>query len=173
MFVIVDERQLVTNGYACRFQQEGVASTGFGGEQFIDWVDSAIEGDLRAVEAFLIGECAEREDGRWASSHSVEQFVEFGSRHCFSRFGDTLIASAKGEFDEISDLRADQNRRFLTRRGERNRQASPFDSRQQLERNPHQKLVRGVAIASKIGVLGHECYRVLWPTRSYICNEIS
>jgi len=25
-------------------------------------VDSAIEGDLRAVEAFLIGECAEREE---------------------------------------------------------------------------------------------------------------
>ena len=62
MFVIVDERELVTNGYACRFHQEGVASAGFGGEQFIDWVDSAIEGDLRAVEAFLIGECAEREE---------------------------------------------------------------------------------------------------------------
>ncbi len=62
MFIIVDERELVTNGYACRFHQEGVASAGFGGEQFIDWVDSAIEGDLRAVEAFLIGECAEREE---------------------------------------------------------------------------------------------------------------
>ena len=49
MFIIVDERELVTNGYACRFHQEGVASAGFGGEQFIDWVDSAIEGDLRAV----------------------------------------------------------------------------------------------------------------------------
>jgi hypothetical protein len=59
-------------------------------------------------------------DGRWTSSHSVEQLVEFRSRHCFSRFGDTLIASAKGEFDEISNLRSDQNRRFLTRRGERN-----------------------------------------------------
>ena len=62
MFIIVDERELVTNGYACRFHQEGVASAGFGGEQFIDWVDSAIEGDLRAVEAFLMGECAEREE---------------------------------------------------------------------------------------------------------------
>ena len=62
MFIIVDERKLVTNGYACRFHQEGVASASFGGEQFIDWVDSAIEGDLRAVEAFLIGECAEREE---------------------------------------------------------------------------------------------------------------
>ena len=38
MFVIVDERKLVTNGYARRFDQEGVASAGFGGEQFIDWV---------------------------------------------------------------------------------------------------------------------------------------
>ncbi|MGA8172889.1 MAG: response regulator transcription factor [Methylocystis sp.] len=62
MFVIVDERELVTNGYACRFDQEGIASAAFCGGQFVDWVDSAIEGDVRAVEAFLIGECPEREE---------------------------------------------------------------------------------------------------------------
>jgi hypothetical protein len=55
-----------------------------------------------------------------SSSYGIEQLVEFRSRHCFSRFGDTLIASAKGEFDEISNFRFYQNRRFLTRRGERN-----------------------------------------------------
>jgi hypothetical protein len=59
-------------------------------------------------------------DGRRTPSYGIEQFVEFRSRHCFSRFGDTLIASAKGEFDEISNFRFYQNRRFLTRRGERN-----------------------------------------------------
>ncbi len=62
MFIIVDERELVTTGYACRFGQEGIASAGFCGGQFADWVDTAIEGDVQAVEAFLIGECPEREE---------------------------------------------------------------------------------------------------------------
>jgi two-component system, OmpR family, flagellar system response regulator FtcR len=62
MFVIVDERELVTNGYACRFGEEGIASTGFRARQFRDWVDTAVEGDVEAIEAFLIGECPEREE---------------------------------------------------------------------------------------------------------------
>jgi len=61
MFIIVDERELVTSAYASRFGQEGVVSTGFGVEQFVDWVDSAREKDLQAIEAFLIGECPDRE----------------------------------------------------------------------------------------------------------------
>ncbi len=62
MFIIVDERELVTNAYACRFSQEGVVSTGFVSEQFIDWVGGALDKDLAAVEAFLIGECPSREE---------------------------------------------------------------------------------------------------------------
>jgi DNA-binding response OmpR family regulator len=62
MFIIVDERDLVTNGYACRFGQEGIASTGFRPGQFRDWVATAVEGDVQAIEAFLIGECPEREE---------------------------------------------------------------------------------------------------------------
>jgi hypothetical protein len=53
-------------------------------------------------------------DGGWTPSYGIEQLVEFRAGHSFSRFGDTLIASAKGEFDEISNFRPDQNRRFLT-----------------------------------------------------------
>lgn len=62
MFIIVDERDLVTNGYACRFDEEGVASTGFRPGAFRDWVDSAVDGDVQAIEAFLIGECPERKE---------------------------------------------------------------------------------------------------------------
>ncbi len=62
MFIIVDERDLVTNGYSCRFDEEGVASAGFRPGPFRDWVDSAVEGDVQAIEAFLIGECPEREE---------------------------------------------------------------------------------------------------------------
>ncbi len=62
MFIIVDERDLVTNGYASRFTQEGIASAGFRPPQFRDWVASAVEDDVQAIEAFLIGECLDRED---------------------------------------------------------------------------------------------------------------
>lgn len=62
MFIIVDERELVTSGYTRHFGKEGISSAGFCSGQFIDWVDSAIESDVAAIEAFLIGECPEREE---------------------------------------------------------------------------------------------------------------
>ncbi len=62
MFIIVDERELVTGGYACRFGREGIASAGFCGGQFAEWVGNAMEGDVQAVEAFLLGECPNREE---------------------------------------------------------------------------------------------------------------
>ncbi len=62
MLIIVDEREIVTSAYTSRFGQEGVFSTGFGFEQFLEWVDSAREKDLQAVEAFLIGDCPDREE---------------------------------------------------------------------------------------------------------------
>ena len=61
MYVIVDERQLVTSGYASCFDREGVSSTGFGPTEFRDWVETVPDPDLTAVEAFLIGECDRRE----------------------------------------------------------------------------------------------------------------
>jgi DNA-binding response OmpR family regulator len=60
VFVIVDERDVVTKGYSSWFQREGVSSTGFGPGEFREWVETAPESDLSAVEAFLIGDCAER-----------------------------------------------------------------------------------------------------------------
>lgn len=62
MFIIVDERDLVTNGYASRFTQEGIASAGFRSQPFRDWMSTAIETDIQAIEAFLVGECRDREE---------------------------------------------------------------------------------------------------------------
>ncbi|TKT77497.1 response regulator transcription factor [Aquamicrobium sp. LC103] len=59
MIVIVDERELVKDGYHSLFEREGVASAGFGSNEFQEWVSSAPETDLKAVRAFLIGECAQ------------------------------------------------------------------------------------------------------------------
>jgi two-component system, OmpR family, flagellar system response regulator FtcR len=61
MFVIVDEREIVTNGYTSRFKKEGVSSTGFCPADFKEWVGSVAEPDLNAIEAFLLGDCAARE----------------------------------------------------------------------------------------------------------------
>lgn len=59
MIVIVDERELVTDGYCSMFDREGVASAGFASREFDDWVSSAAEEDLKSVRAFLIGDCAD------------------------------------------------------------------------------------------------------------------
>lgn len=58
MIVIVDERELVKEGYNSLFGREGVASAGFGSSEFGEWVESVADDDLKAVDAFLIGECS-------------------------------------------------------------------------------------------------------------------
>ncbi|MCG6122016.1 MAG: response regulator transcription factor [Microvirga sp.] len=61
MYVIVDERELVTTGYRTGFDREGVAAMGFAPMDFSDWISAADDPDLSAVEAILLGDCAERE----------------------------------------------------------------------------------------------------------------
>lgn len=61
MLVIIDEREIVTSGYACRFGSEGVSSAGFFPEDFREWVTTVADTDLIAVEAFLLGDCRDRQ----------------------------------------------------------------------------------------------------------------
>jgi two-component system, OmpR family, flagellar system response regulator FtcR len=56
MIVLVDERKLVTQGYKSLFGREGVPSAAFDPVEFSEWVSSAADGDIDAVEAFLIGQ---------------------------------------------------------------------------------------------------------------------
>lgn len=60
MFIIVDERELVTSGYASSFVREGVSTTGLGPQEFRDWIGAVGDRDLLAVEAFLLGDCRDR-----------------------------------------------------------------------------------------------------------------
>ena len=57
MIVIVDERELVQEGFHSLFDREGVASASFKSNAFGEWVDSAPDEDLKSVRAFLIGNC--------------------------------------------------------------------------------------------------------------------
>lgn len=61
MLVIVDEREMVTVGYACRFGNEGVSAARFRTDEFREWVATVSDADLYAVEAFLLGDCQDRE----------------------------------------------------------------------------------------------------------------
>lgn len=56
MIVVVDERELVKDGYTSLFGREGVPSTGFDPKEFGEWVNTAATADIEAVEAFLIGQ---------------------------------------------------------------------------------------------------------------------
>jgi DNA-binding response OmpR family regulator len=56
MIVVVDEREIVKDGYTSLFGREGVPSTGFDPEEFSGWVNTAAEADIAAIEAFLIGQ---------------------------------------------------------------------------------------------------------------------
>lgn len=56
MIVVVDERELVKNGYTSLFGREGIPSTGFDPIEFGEWVASAADSDVAAVEAFLLGQ---------------------------------------------------------------------------------------------------------------------
>ena len=60
MIVVVDNRELVTSGYQSLFAREGISTATFAADEFKDWVETAPEGDLSAVEAFLLGDFDER-----------------------------------------------------------------------------------------------------------------
>lgn len=62
MIVIVDERDAVKDGYTAWFDREGVSATGLSPVDFDNWVGGVSEPDLLAVEAFLLGDCRDRQN---------------------------------------------------------------------------------------------------------------
>ena len=56
MIVVVDERELVKDGYTSLFGREGIPSPGFDPREFGEWVTTAADSDIAAVEAFLLGQ---------------------------------------------------------------------------------------------------------------------
>ena len=60
MYIIVDDRESVANSYVGGLVREGVSSIGFSSGEFWDWLQSASESDLAAVDGFLLGDCDAR-----------------------------------------------------------------------------------------------------------------
>jgi len=60
MYVVVDSRNSVTEGYMAGFAREGFASLGLDSSDFKDWLSSASDDDIDAVQGFILGELDER-----------------------------------------------------------------------------------------------------------------
>ena len=55
MIVLVDERDIVKEGYAAGFKKEGVSTIGLDPDDFMGWVTTVPSEELEAVDAFLLG----------------------------------------------------------------------------------------------------------------------
>ena len=60
MFILVDDRKIVNQGYESGFAREGISTTGFDSEEFRNWVETVPDSDIASIEAFLLGDCEER-----------------------------------------------------------------------------------------------------------------
>ncbi|MBZ0161806.1 MAG: response regulator transcription factor [Notoacmeibacter sp.] len=56
MIVVVDERDIVLDGYKSLLSREGFPTTGFCTSEFHEWIDTAGRKDLESVGACLVGE---------------------------------------------------------------------------------------------------------------------
>jgi len=61
MYIIVDDRSMVTGGYTASLDREGISSAGIEPSEFREWISRVSECDMQAIEAFLIGDCNDRE----------------------------------------------------------------------------------------------------------------
>jgi two-component system, OmpR family, flagellar system response regulator FtcR len=61
VIVIVDARDSVQEGYTAWFDREGVSAAGLCPTDFENWVKTVSDPDIRAVEAFLLGDCPDRQ----------------------------------------------------------------------------------------------------------------
>ena len=60
MIIIVDDREALTRVDALGFGREGISTEGLAASDFQDWVRTAPEPELAAVEAFVLGQCSDR-----------------------------------------------------------------------------------------------------------------
>lgn len=57
MIVIVDERQLVTEGYSALFSREGMPAISVLPKNLDEWIEDISDSDISMIEAFMLGKC--------------------------------------------------------------------------------------------------------------------
>ena len=99
MYIVVDDRNIVAGGYATGLDREGVSSTGIEPGEFREWIGKISDADMRAVEAFLLGDCGEREAlSRMIRERSNAPVLCLNERHSLD---DTLCLFAAGVDDVV------------------------------------------------------------------------
>ena len=99
MYIIVDERDAVANGYATGLDHEGVSCEGIEPTEFREWIGGTSQADIKAVEAFLIGDCGGRESlSRMIRERSDAPLLCLNERHSLD---DTLGLFAAGVDDVV------------------------------------------------------------------------
>ena len=99
MYIIIDNRDIVSDVYATGLDREGVSSAGIEPAEFRDWIGKTSDADVHAVEAFLIGDCVEREAlSRMIRERSSAPVLCLNERHSLD---DTLGLFAAGVDDVV------------------------------------------------------------------------
>ena len=99
MYIIIDDRNIVAGGYAHGFDREGVSSAGIEASEFREWIGKISDLDMHAVEAFVIGDCNERESlSRLIRERSDAPLLCLNERHSLD---DTLGLFAAGADDVL------------------------------------------------------------------------
>src|SRR5208283_2721191 len=99
MYIIIDDRDIVAGGYATGLDREGVSSAGIEPGEFREWIGRTSDSDVDAVEAFLIGDCSEREMlSRMIRERSSAPVLCLNERHSLD---DTLGLFAAGVDDVV------------------------------------------------------------------------
>ncbi len=60
MYIVIDSREVVANGYKSGFEREGLACTTFAGTEFADWLHSISDADTAAIQAVILGATEDR-----------------------------------------------------------------------------------------------------------------
>ncbi len=99
MYIIIDDRNIVAGGYATSLDREGVSSTGVDATEFREWIGKISDTDMQAVEAFVIGDCGERDSlSRLIRERSNAPLLCLNERHSLD---DTLCLFAAGVDDVV------------------------------------------------------------------------
>jgi len=99
MYVLVDERQPVVRGYSSGFGREGVPLAGFDPSDFTDWLRTAQDADLNAVEGFLLGDCTSKMSlPQIIRERSSAPVIAMSDAHCLTT---TLEMFAAGADDVV------------------------------------------------------------------------
>ncbi|MDE1570927.1 response regulator transcription factor [Aquabacter sp. P-9] len=86
MYVVVDHRASVAESYVSSFAREGFSSQSFSNEEFREWINTASEADIGAVESFLLGDFDARPAyAEIIRTHSPAPIIALADIKCLSQ----------------------------------------------------------------------------------------